>query len=81
MVPKPPAPKKPDSSALAAAAAVIPTTPPITPLQFAMDEAAKINIKDAGVHFNGECLPSKNVKEIKSVSCKMNFSNLFDIFD
>jgi len=46
-----------------------------------MDEAAKINIKDAGVHFNGECLPSKSVKEIKSVSCKMNFSNLFDIFD
>jgi len=80
-VPKPPAPKKPVASALAAAAAVIPTAPILTPVQIAMQEASKVDLKDAGKHFDGSCLPLDIYKKIKTASCKMNFSHLLDNFD
>lgn len=82
VVPKPPAPPKPSSSALANAAAKV-TPPPKdkTPIQLATDAANKIDIKEAGISFDGTCLGKDEYKEIKSISCNAKFMDVLSHYD
>lgn len=81
VIPKPPAPPKPSSSALANAAAAVAAPPPDkTPIQTLNEAANKIDIKAAGMHFNGACLEKNDIKEIKTVSCNAKFRDLLQYF-
>lgn len=77
---KPPAPAKPSSSALANAnAAVEPPAEEKTPIQKIAEIVGEIDMKAAGVSFDGKCLPKDS--EIFKVGCDSKFLDEAAKFD
>lgn len=81
-IPKPPAPKKPSSSALANASADVKSPPADpAPADKMMKDVEKIDIEEAGKHFDGNCLDKKQLKEIEEIGCKARFMDILQNFD